>query len=306
MPGRKFNSGNYRFGFNGKENDKEWGNQLIQDYGFRLYNPAIGKFLSVDPLAPEYPELTTYQFASNSPIAGSDLDGLEFKLEIFPGDKQEYDALFDVLNTDDVYAQRTFIYKMMLRTKRGDLHSRAATLEKGNNPTGLTINIYDNFGNTTDQIHYDSRRNVFGFAVGSHDSQNYPVDVHLANETPNLEPGAEFYGKFDFIANEYEASIGNAVFSEGTSVIAGNMRGQGAVLFTATFKGVEPLSMADLSFNKVFGTYNGNGIPTRESFAGVGRSKAIGYSVSGGRWVGFDINGDISWRGYWRIRRSLT
>jgi hypothetical protein len=30
MPRRKFNSGNYRFGFDGKENDKEWGSQLIQ------------------------------------------------------------------------------------------------------------------------------------------------------------------------------------------------------------------------------------------------------------------------------------
>jgi RHS repeat-associated protein len=78
MPGRKFNSGNYRFGFNGKENDREWGNQLIQDYGFRLYNPAIGKFLSVDPLMKGYPMLTPYQFASNRPIDGIDLDGLEY------------------------------------------------------------------------------------------------------------------------------------------------------------------------------------------------------------------------------------
>jgi len=67
------------FDFNGKENDREeWGSQLIQDYGFRLYNPAIAKFLSFDPLAPEYPELTPYQFASNRPIRGIDLDGLEF------------------------------------------------------------------------------------------------------------------------------------------------------------------------------------------------------------------------------------
>jgi RHS repeat-associated protein len=77
MPGRKYNTGNYRHGFNGKENDREWGDQLIQDYGFRLYNPAIGKFLSVDPLAPDYPELTPYQFASNTPIWAIDLDGLE-------------------------------------------------------------------------------------------------------------------------------------------------------------------------------------------------------------------------------------
>ena len=78
MPGRKFVSGEeYRFGFNGKEDDQDWGTQNIQDYGFRLYNPSIGKFLSVDPLAPKYPELTPYQFASNTPIAAIDLDGLE-------------------------------------------------------------------------------------------------------------------------------------------------------------------------------------------------------------------------------------
>ena len=77
MAGRKYNQGTYRYGFNGKEEDKEWGSQMIQDYGFRIYNPTIGKFLSVDPLAKEYPELTTYQFASNTPIQAIDLDGLE-------------------------------------------------------------------------------------------------------------------------------------------------------------------------------------------------------------------------------------
>lgn len=75
---RSQSSNSYRFGFNGKENDsKEWGNSLIQDYGFRLYNPALGRFLSVDPLQRSYPELTPYQFASNTPIYAIDLDGLE-------------------------------------------------------------------------------------------------------------------------------------------------------------------------------------------------------------------------------------
>jgi RHS repeat-associated protein len=64
----------YRFGYNGKEDDDEWGKQ---DYGFRISDPRIGRFLSVDPLMKEYPELTTYQFASNTPIIAVDLDGLE-------------------------------------------------------------------------------------------------------------------------------------------------------------------------------------------------------------------------------------
>jgi RHS repeat-associated protein len=71
-------NGGYRYGFNGKEDDGDFGSgQLIQDYGFRLYNPTIGKFLSVDPLTASYPWYTPYQFAGNMPLWKIDLDGLE-------------------------------------------------------------------------------------------------------------------------------------------------------------------------------------------------------------------------------------
>jgi RHS repeat-associated protein len=67
----------YVFGFNGKEKDNEDG--IIQyDYGFRIYDPRIGRFKSVDPLAKSFAMLSTYQFTANSPIAATDLDGLEF------------------------------------------------------------------------------------------------------------------------------------------------------------------------------------------------------------------------------------
>jgi RHS repeat-associated protein len=80
MPGRKYDNGSgYRYGFNGKENDNEIkGEGDQQDYGMRIYDPRLGKFLSVDPITADYPELTPYQFASNSPIDGVDRDGLEF------------------------------------------------------------------------------------------------------------------------------------------------------------------------------------------------------------------------------------
>ena len=50
----------------------------IYDYGFRIYDPRAARFLSVDPLTKGYPMLTPYQFASNRPIDGIDLDGLEY------------------------------------------------------------------------------------------------------------------------------------------------------------------------------------------------------------------------------------
>ncbi|MBW8686985.1 RHS repeat-associated core domain-containing protein [Chitinophaga rhizophila] len=50
MPGRAYESGGYRYGFNGKENDNEVKREENQqDYGLRIYDPRIGKFLSVDP-----------------------------------------------------------------------------------------------------------------------------------------------------------------------------------------------------------------------------------------------------------------
>jgi RHS repeat-associated protein len=70
----------YCYAFNGKEIDDsgEWGNgTTAYDYGFRIYNPQLARFLSVDPLSPDYPELTPYQYASNSPVWAIDLDGLE-------------------------------------------------------------------------------------------------------------------------------------------------------------------------------------------------------------------------------------
>ena len=77
MPGRSSHSDKYRYGFNGKEKDDDLHSLTAYDYGFRIYNPALGRFLSVDPLMKNYPMLTSYQFAANIPIACIDLDGLE-------------------------------------------------------------------------------------------------------------------------------------------------------------------------------------------------------------------------------------
>ncbi|MFN5647868.1 MAG: RHS repeat-associated core domain-containing protein, partial [Sphingobacteriales bacterium] len=81
MVGRSFDAAGaaaYRYGFNGKENDSEVkgeGNQ--QDYGMRIYDPRLGRFLSEDPLSQSYPWYTPYQFAGNKPIKFVDLDGTE-------------------------------------------------------------------------------------------------------------------------------------------------------------------------------------------------------------------------------------
>jgi len=48
------------------------------DYGFRFYDPAIGRFPSLDPLADRFAHVSPYNYAENRPIDGIDLWGLQW------------------------------------------------------------------------------------------------------------------------------------------------------------------------------------------------------------------------------------
>jgi len=92
MDGRTMQDSSYRYGFNGKEADSngEWGSKSHYDYGFRIYNPSIAKFLSVDPLARKFAYYTPYQFAGNRPIWAVDLDGREDEWYMKAWEKTKY------------------------------------------------------------------------------------------------------------------------------------------------------------------------------------------------------------------------
>lgn len=80
----------YRYGFNGKELDRDeeglGGGGSTYDYGFRIYNPALARFLSVDPLTKQFAYYGPYNFAGNKPIIAIDLDGREEVFVVFSPD----------------------------------------------------------------------------------------------------------------------------------------------------------------------------------------------------------------------------
>jgi RHS repeat-associated protein len=66
----------YRYGFNGKENDNEvkgQGNSI--DYGERMYDPRLGRWLSVDMAAKSAPGWTPYRFGFDNPMRYKDPSG---------------------------------------------------------------------------------------------------------------------------------------------------------------------------------------------------------------------------------------
>jgi RHS repeat-associated protein len=55
------------------------------DYGFRSYDAQIGRFVQIDPLADNYPDLSPYQYAGNEPIGNIDFMGLGIETGLTAG-----------------------------------------------------------------------------------------------------------------------------------------------------------------------------------------------------------------------------
>ena len=77
LPNRNGNSGDYRYGFNGMEQDNEVKNitGAHYDFGARVYDSRLGKFMSRDPKWKEYSKVSPYSYAYNNPILFVDKEG---------------------------------------------------------------------------------------------------------------------------------------------------------------------------------------------------------------------------------------
>lgn len=91
MPGRHGNTSDYRYGFQGQEMDNELkgeGNSV--NYKYRMHDPRVGRFFSMDPMERLYVWNSPYAFSENRVIDGVELEGLEYvrKTHVVGGEGQ--------------------------------------------------------------------------------------------------------------------------------------------------------------------------------------------------------------------------
>ena len=135
MVGRSWSVGSeYRYSFNGKEQDPEtYGDGNIYDYGFRVYDPRLGRFFSVDPLTKSYAWYTPYQFAGNTPIQAIDIDGLEefiIHYETFENSKGE--AILYKVN-----------HRYLTQAERGNHNPSTFMIDNATTSSSIIITKYD-------------------------------------------------------------------------------------------------------------------------------------------------------------------
>jgi RHS repeat-associated protein len=78
MVGNSYNTSNTTFGYQGKEKDSELeGEGCAYDFGARLLDPRVGRWLSMDPLAEKFPSESPYSAMGNDAVNKIDPNGKE-------------------------------------------------------------------------------------------------------------------------------------------------------------------------------------------------------------------------------------
>jgi RHS repeat-associated protein len=76
LEGRTFSSQEYRYGFQAQEQDDELWEGAV-NYKYRVEDPRLGRFFSVDPIYCKFPHNSPYAFSENRLIDAIEFEGLE-------------------------------------------------------------------------------------------------------------------------------------------------------------------------------------------------------------------------------------
>jgi len=312
-----------------KELDNETG---LYYYGMRYYASWIARFVSVDPLQHDYPELTTFQYASNRPIVMIDIDGLEgaYSLHIYsPALSKQFT---DAKDEGDLYRQRAITY--YARTHHFDaspegkenyvlksLRAGGVSISSGTDykdfpaaqlfvtesmQNSLTVHTYQWEGNdsekgriisTGQEFSYQSRPPTGLRGVTTMLEKQY--NLFDAKWPVDSKHGTDFYSDNDVVGIEGGAEITgplpDSYVSAGGSGGIARMKGMGLFSYLSYIEKGSGFNIG-IALQIIFANYTGENVGLPENF--VGNSSTIGASLlSGGAslTVGSNDNGESIW-----------
>ncbi len=169
----------YSSAYNYKYNGKEFQDELrlnMYDYGARNYDPAIGRWMNIDPLAEKFIAASSYAYVANNPVIYKDPDGMDiYRYDYKTGDivlmestKDKFDQIVKFN-----YNNKTGKYEIDKNKKDGSNKVQVDNIAKGILSDGINFREENNTiavnGTNEDGSAQPTTEDVEKFVVGLSD-----------------------------------------------------------------------------------------------------------------------------------------
>lgn len=208
---------------------------------------VASRFLSVDPIAREYPELTPYQFASNTPIESIDLDGLErfsskfsrissntwewnyeaYENPAADGYRPGVELIYDDRAGSGVY-KRTFIEPYIVVAKKDDIVKMSEKTE----------NLASSTGNIGLTLKYGT-----GYALGLVSEKKWTSFNQVNAGT--FQQSAQKIANVELATAKLSVSYGIGIATGGGTSLLGFATSRAGILFNSGFELTYQLATAE-------------------------------------------------------------
>lgn len=178
--------------YNGKEidlmHDLEW-----YDYGARMYEPGLCRFMTMDPLCEKYYNISPYAYCVNNPVNNIDLDGRDWIYATYDDEQFVYfdERIFSQEDIEKYYNNsKTIMYlgvtgtiyqgtengsKLCYSLKSNGLYTDA----EGNilqNEVSISNKLH--VGSSVVQENVQSKKNMYGIYLGSNNPKTEERDIY--------------------------------------------------------------------------------------------------------------------------------